>query len=318
MPENKIIFDVNNVDITDIMQQIEENVKKRKYDEEALKKLSEPFEIDVSDFNTISSELIAESVGITRAASDVKYWWEIPAGGGLKGKIRVLGNKIMRKLTFFYLKHVCDQQNIFNSNAANSIEILSGACAELRSENANLQAQIRINFSETEKLKAEIEKISAENQSNLKKCKEVCETQGIQIELLRNSTHAAFEHLDSINTAIAARMHQPTEEQVNVVPKIPTESKNNFDYFLFESKFRGSSEDIRKRQIRYLPYFSGKNNVLDLGCGRGEFLEFLGENGISAKGVDILPENIYCCEKKKLDVTLGDGISYLSSCEDGS
>ncbi len=91
---------------------------------------------------------------------------------------------------------------------------------------------------------------------------------------------------------------------------------DKFDYFEFENKFRGSSEDIINRQKKYLPYFSGKQNVLDIGCGRGEFLRLLKSQGISAHGVDISSENIREC--RDLDVTCADGIDYLEKLPDNS
>ena len=89
-------------------------------------------------------------------------------------------------------------------------------------------------------------------------------------------------------------------------------------YFLFEQKYRGSEEDIKERQRRYLPYFLGKNNVLDIGCGRGEFLALLGENGISAVGIDLNEEMVFRCKEKGSDVSQADAISYLESIPEES
>lgn len=84
------------------------------------------------------------------------------------------------------------------------------------------------------------------------------------------------------------------------------------DYFDFENCFRGDRETIKRRQMEYLPYFAGRKAVLDLGCGRGEFLELLKENDVQAKGVDIYDEFVVYCQNRGLDVTEGDAISYLS------
>ena len=42
----------------------------------------------------------------------------------------------------------------------------------------------------------------------------------------------------------------------------------------------------RRRLLDYLPLFQGARDVLDLGCGRGEFLELLRGHGVSARGLD--------------------------------
>ena len=43
-------------------------------------------------------------------------------------------------------------------------------------------------------------------------------------------------------------------------------------YVGFEDRFRGSRDEIRSRLEAYLPIFAGATDVLDVGCGRGEFL----------------------------------------------
>lgn len=93
---------------------------------------------------------------------------------------------------------------------------------------------------------------------------------------------------------------------------------DTLDYFDFEDHFRGPKEVIRQRQLQYLPYFEGKNNVLDIGCGRGEFLELLKEKGIDAKGVDFFEPFAEYGKLNGLDITCGDGIAYLKGLEDDS
>src|SRR6266550_3412397 len=58
------------------------------------------------------------------------------------------------------------------------------------------------------------------------------------------------------------------------------------DYFAFESRMRGRTEDIRERQRAYIDDFREAAPVLDIGCGRGEFLALLREAGVEARGID--------------------------------
>jgi SAM-dependent methyltransferase len=92
----------------------------------------------------------------------------------------------------------------------------------------------------------------------------------------------------------------------------------DFDYFLFESMFRGEPEDIRERQSLYLPYFIGKENVLDIGCGRGEFLELLNESFIPAYGIDLNRDNILYCEERDLKVLHVDAFEHLQQVPEAS
>ena len=89
----------------------------------------------------------------------------------------------------------------------------------------------------------------------------------------------------------------------------------DIDYFDFENHFRGSIESIKKAQEFYLKYFSGRKKVVDIGCGRGEFLMLMQENGITAEGVDIYEPYTDYCNMKGLKATCGDGSDFLAKTE---
>jgi len=88
-------------------------------------------------------------------------------------------------------------------------------------------------------------------------------------------------------------------------------------YREFEDKYRGSRELIKQRLEVYIPFILPLHKIypnsvaIDIGCGRGEWLELLGDNSINAKGVDI--DSGMLDGAKNLDITLGDGIEYLSN-----
>jgi O-antigen chain-terminating methyltransferase len=92
----------------------------------------------------------------------------------------------------------------------------------------------------------------------------------------------------------------------------------DFDYFGFEERFRGSEQDIKERQRVYVEFFKNADQVLDIGCGRGEFLELLKEAGITAKGVDLDLDMVLYCEEKGLDVVREDAFTYLDALPDDS
>lgn len=96
------------------------------------------------------------------------------------------------------------------------------------------------------------------------------------------------------------------------------EPLEDWRYAGFENRFRGYEEEVRKQQEGYLPYFKKNGLVLDLGCGRGEFLELLQENGIEAEGVDINDEMVTTCRGKGLRCQKGDLLERLAGYEDGS
>lgn len=90
------------------------------------------------------------------------------------------------------------------------------------------------------------------------------------------------------------------------------------EYFRFEDHCRGSREHIKDMQKGYVEYFKGKDNVLDLGCGRGEFLELLKENEIPAIGVDFYPNFVCYCRDLGMNVEYADAVEYLKSQRDNS
>lgn len=89
-------------------------------------------------------------------------------------------------------------------------------------------------------------------------------------------------------------------------------------YLGFEDRFRGSEEEIRRRLADYVPLFEGASNVLDVGCGRGEFLDLLRAKGVSATGVDLNPEMVEACLARGLDVSGGDALGALEALPDES
>jgi len=92
----------------------------------------------------------------------------------------------------------------------------------------------------------------------------------------------------------------------------------SFKYVGFEDQFRGSTTVIRERLQDYVQVFEGQQDVLDIGCGRGEFLDLLRQRGIGARGLDINHEMVEQCRQRGLDATEGDALTWLQGLEDES
>ena len=92
----------------------------------------------------------------------------------------------------------------------------------------------------------------------------------------------------------------------------------SFKYVGFEDQFRGSATVIRERLQDYLPLFAAQQDVLDIGCGRGEFLDLLRQQGVRARGLDINHEMVEVCRQRGLDASEGDALGYLRGLADES
>ncbi len=102
---------------------------------------------------------------------------------------------------------------------------------------------------------------------------------------------------------------------------------SNFDadifYTEFERAFRGAREDILERLKVYLPYLEHfrrdeSARVIDVGCGRGEWLELLGGEGLKAIGVDMNGAMVAACRERGLEAECEDAIAYLRRLPEGS
>ncbi|MBH8566851.1 methyltransferase domain-containing protein [Nostoc sp. CENA67] len=120
------------------------------------------------------------------------------------------------------------------------------------------------------------------------------------------------------------RLTEPfTQDQLHSFAKEKQHTLDAF-YVAFEDQFRGSRVDILNRLKVYLPLIEeadiGKPDspILDVGCGRGEWLELLRESGHTARGLDINRVMLEQCRARGLEVLEADVISYLQSLPDAS
>ena len=89
-------------------------------------------------------------------------------------------------------------------------------------------------------------------------------------------------------------------------------------YAIFEDTFRGPHTEVAARQQRYVDCFEGASEVLDVGCGRGEFLELLRDGGIAARGIDANAEMVERCRERGLDATRADALAHVAGLPDES
>jgi SAM-dependent methyltransferase len=89
-------------------------------------------------------------------------------------------------------------------------------------------------------------------------------------------------------------------------------------YVALEDRFRGSRAEIKENFREYLSYVREHAPVVDLGCGRGEWLELLRDNGVAARGVDNNGLQVEQCRALGLDVSEQELFVYLQNMADES
>jgi O-antigen chain-terminating methyltransferase len=150
---------------------------------------------------------------------------------------------------------------------------------------------------------------------------------GEQVADLRAEVSALREERDFFATRLQAlqRREATTPDTVGRVEPVPPDDSSEprddvldaADYLEFERRFRGSREEILERQSGTLELVRDAlrdlaGPLLDVGCGRGEWLEVLQAAGVSAYGVDNNPEMAAAAQEKGLDVRVADGLGHLA------
>ncbi|MBU3014239.1 methyltransferase domain-containing protein [Poseidonibacter lekithochrous] len=160
----------------------------------------------------------------------------------------------------------------------------------------------------------------------LKEFKNIIEKNLSKVEIGLQETNISKEHLtELINEAKKRLPLEPFNKEE--VQRLIEEENHLFDalYVNFENEFRGTKEDIKNKVKVYLPYLENLPfdketiNSLDVGCGRGEWIELLNENGYkNTTGIDLNRMMVLESKELNLDVKEADVIAHLKSLKSDS
>ncbi len=156
-------------------------------------------------------------------------------------------------------------------------------------------------------------------------------TEQIQARLWGDLDQLKIEHERQIHTELrtirrklaAAGGGSEAQPVTTAVAGPPTSTPSappaeTFDYASFEERFRGDEEYVSTTQQFYLPYFANLPRVVDLGCGRGEFLGELKDRGADVLGVDLDATALAACSEKEIKVERADLFEFLNGQPDES
>jgi len=292
------------INVEQIMEKLRENICKRK--ESTICSAG-----DIGDFQRNLSTLQTDDGNIQKDFEYINSNWDtknnsyfISSHRPIVGKFLVRGRELVNGEIKRYVDPILWKQAEFNGGTVRFFNYITGKFNHYNNEIELLRFEID---SKMEELRSEFEYI---------------------IEQLRSEIDSRAEDLrpefeDKIKGDIISEINNIVRSNVDIIAaltKFETLDTVNLDinYFRFEEQFRGSREDIKQRQSNFKKYFIGCSNVLDIGCGRGEFLELLKEFRIGGKGVDIDSTMVDYCLSKGLKVEQEDAISYLENLEDKS
>src|SRR6185369_6131073 len=214
----------------------------------------------------------------------------------LKGTVQLQNNSLTREQEKFAQVQTVVRQNLSTTQSELSERI------NLETSHAREQDALQERYAaELQALKAQVEKQIDDLIERLQKSRMDIAQQETRLSRL----------LEGAN--LTAPQSQPAHpEQDHLLDSL---------YFSLEDVLRGTPEQIKEEVKVYLPVLQKagiSSDILDVGCGRGEWLQVLREEGFQARGIDTNRILIQQCEELSLDVEEREALSYLGSLSDGS
>jgi len=220
------------------------------------------------------------------------------------GKALVKGREAIHGEVRRYVDPMISKQKDFNRSIATILKEASKSMSEVKVSIDQLLAQMR----STDQLLALIDEKIARVQAKISP----------EIEDQVRAVFGAMNEDIENRAWLAEILDKRIAKSIEVSSESSDNADNELNYFVFEERFRGSRTDIKGRQLLFIKFFEGCKNVLDIGCGRGEFLEILMERGIGSRGIDTDEDMVKFCASKGFDVDRIDAVSYLEKLEDKS
>jgi SAM-dependent methyltransferase len=215
------------------------------------------------------------------------------AWGAARGLLLSPLKLVLRRLMRWYVEPAFAAQREFNATVLRTIDELRDSTAAALSD---LGGRVHEGSELATDAKASSERVRASAERGLTEFEE-------RLTRVERKTRAAAPAPTSAPSASPVPAARPVS-----VP----------DYFAFESRMRGSTELVRERQREYVDSFRDAAPVLDIGCGRGEFLGLLAEAGIEARGIDLDADMVAYARGSGHDVEQADAITYLEGLPTGS
>lgn len=245
-------------------------------------------------------------------ARGVKIRWLMPAAvlDRLAG-LPVVG-KFFDPLMRFVVRSTTNRRlSILSERHHDLIVEINAALAAIRKNQAGHDMRMTLAEHDAELIKLDAERTKLRTEEAVDSAaKALSDIRAIRYEIA--GERAA---LGQLIEAGKAALPSEQQKQIEAIEDLSLDSL----YVAFENRFRGSTAEITRRSERYLPIFlqtkpaAAGGPVLDIGCGRGEFMAMLRRHNIVTLGVDLNGAMVDEARSLGLDVTEGDALAYLRS-----
>ncbi|HYC63078.1 MAG TPA: class I SAM-dependent methyltransferase [Thermoanaerobaculia bacterium] len=141
---------------------------------------------------------------------------------------------------------------------------------------------------------------------------------GVESAKLRELVVVAAKRNDSLIAALDQKIESVAVRVRDAVNPIVPATASDVLYRRLEDALRGSEAHVREDVQPYVELASNHQPVLDVGCGRGEFLIACHERGIKARGVDVNERSVSDLRQRGLNVTVAEIPECFSDLADGS
>jgi len=291
-----------------------------------IEKLLEKVDLELKIQHRAQKSVGTEDALIEEQANDPYSWSQLAetlnvaeqnanAGAEVTSMLHYRG--IMRKIARFfgkvtiYLGRVITiPQRNFNSAILHSLRITLDGIRDMNRNTARLQSQVRGSVQGIEKKLGEVEEKLCQKSALIDYLKSALTTQERRVSILLEELRRQVPKVDGQGGDVVL-----AEKVPDILDPL---------YLAFENQFRGSREEIRQRLVEYLPIMKKSDagiegrKIIDIGCGRGEWLAILKEEGLEATGIDLNDILVQDCVQQDLEAHQADGLSYLRSLADNS
>lgn len=289
----------------------------------------------------VDQEMLDDELSVANTGWAIEYYRPIYSHRKVIGKAIIFGKRAFRKCAKFLIEPLVMAQKQFNGSVVRALNIIRNGFVVLSAESQRVNAEYQEAAAQIKALEAKVSKYEEQNNSlsaQLASISQKLEEISSLNSLLEKNAASTEQSLNYVNNGLnelktkiddsSSRICTLEESACSAKQKIAdheakicrlTEKDNTYmdiDYFKFEDRFRGNRKVIMERLAQYVQYFKDSKMVLDLGSGRGEFIELLTENNIECIGVEPYRPFVEYCRNHDLNVVENDAISFLKKQKD--